>query len=112
MLKIILITILEVNFVNFLDALQTSGVGILIVFIGLLILVGVVYVMGALCKKLIREEDAIAASAPAAAAAAPKAVSGNIPDREELVAVLSAAVAEEMGVDVSAIRVVSLKEIR
>ena len=95
---------------NFLEALQTSGIGILIVFIGLLILVGVVYAMGALCNKLIREEDAVAKSAPAPVAT-PKAVSGVIADREELVAVLSAAVAEEMGVDVSAIRVVSLKEI-
>ena len=92
---------------TFLEALQTSGVGFLIVFIGLICLIAVVYAMGAICNKLVREEDEaqkkIAAAAPVA--------SGNIPNREELVAVLSAAVAEELGTDVSAIRVVSLKQI-
>ena len=99
---------------TFLEALQTSGVGFLIVFIGLICLIAVVYAMGAICNKLVREEDEaqkkIAAAAPVAAPAAPVA-SGNIPNREELVAVLSAAVAEELGTDVSAIRVVSLKQI-
>lgn len=98
---------------TFLETLQTSGVGFLIVFIGLICLIAVVYVMGAVCNKLVREEDEaqkkLAAAAPVAASAAP--VSGGIPNREELVAVLSAAVAEELGTDVSAIRVVSLKQI-
>lgn len=94
------------------QALQTSGIGLLIVFIGLVCLIAIVYLMGAVCTKLLREEDAIAKAAPAPkASAAPAPKTGEIPNRDELVAVLSAAVAEELGTDVSAIRVVSLKQV-
>ncbi len=97
---------------TFLEALQTSGVGFLIVFIGLICLIAVVYAMGAVCTKLLREEDeAQKKTAAPAPVAAPRAGAGEIPNRDELVAVLSAAVAEELGTDVSAIRVVSFKQI-
>ncbi len=97
---------------DLLSALQTSGVGLLIVFIGLVCLVAIVYLMGAVCTKLIREEDALAKSAPAPKAApAVTNAKGEIANRDELVAILSAAVAEELGTDVSAIRVVSFKQI-
>ena len=94
---------------TFLESLTTSGVGFLIVFIGLAILIALVAVMGKICGKLLSEEKAPACSAPVAPAVAPAAK--EIANREELVAVLSAAVAEELGTDVSAIRVLSLKEI-
>ncbi len=98
--------------VTFLEALQTSGVGFLIVFLGLVCLIAVVYAMGAVCTRLLREEDeAQKKAAVSAPAAAPVAAAGEIPNRDELVAVLSAAVAEELGTDVSAIRVVSFKQI-
>ncbi len=99
---------------DLLKALQTSGTGLLIVFIGLVCLVAIVYLMGAICKKLIREEDALAKAAPAPKASSAPAVApakGEIANRDELVAILSAAVAEELGTDVSAIRVVSFKQI-
>ena len=97
---------------TFLESLTTSAVGFLIVFIGLAILIALVFVMGKVCATLLNEESApkkTAAPAAPAKAAAP-AAKAEIANREELVAIFSAAVAEELGTDVSAIRVVSLKQ--
>ena len=98
------------------ESLKSSGVGILIVFIGLICLIALVTVMGAVCQKLLNGNGAAKpaekkAAAPAAPAAPRAAQGGAIENRDELVAIFSAAVAEELGTDVSAIRVVSLKEI-
>lgn len=101
-------------FMTFLESLTTSAVGFLIVFIGLAILIALVFVMGKVCATLLNEESApkkTAAPAAPAKAAAP-AAKAEIANREELVAIFSAAVAEELGTDVSAIRVVSLKQIQ
>ena len=93
---------------TFLESLQTAGVGLLIVFIGLVCLIAIVALMGEICKRLIKEEPA-KPQAPVQVAAAP--AQAEIANREELVAILSAAVAEELGVGVDAIRVVSLKQL-
>ena len=99
-------------FMTFLESLASSAVGFLIVFIGLAMLIALVFVMGKVCGKLLSEEKApVKTAAPAAKAVAP-AAKAEIANREELVAVFSAAVAEELGTDVSAIRVVSLKQIQ
>ena len=106
---------------SFGDSLISSLVGILIVFIGLICLIALVTIMGAISQKLLSGEKSAkpaqkkaAAPAPAAKSGAAKsgaAKGGAIENRDELVAIFSAAVAEELGTDVSAIRVVSLKEI-
>ena len=97
--------------IGFAESLGRSGIGFLIVFIGLICLIAIVSVMGKLCEKLLKDGKPETAKAPAAPAApaAPKAAA--IENRDELVVAFSAAVAEELGTDVSAIRVVSLKEI-
>lgn len=96
---------------TFLESLTTSGVGFLIVFIGLAILIALVSVLGKICEKMLGEESA-APKAPAKAAAPAAPAKTEIANRNELVAILSAAVAEELGTDVSAIRVVSLKQVQ
>ncbi|MBQ9735582.1 MAG: OadG family protein [Clostridia bacterium] len=101
---------------SFGDSLISSLVGILIVFIGLICLIALVTIMGAISQKLLSGEKSAKpaqkkAAAPAPAAKSGAAKSGTIENRDELVAIFSAAVAEELGTDVSAIRVVSLKEI-
>ena len=95
---------------TFLESLTKSGVGFLIVFIGLAMLIALVTVMGKICGKLLSTKAPASKTTEQAVAAAVPA-SKEIANREELVAVLSAAVAEELGTDVSAIRVVSLKQI-
>ena len=81
------------------------GMGIITVFFGLVVLIVLCSLMGAICKRFGKEETV---SAPSAAPTAPAA---PIVKRQELVAAVSAVIAEEMGTDVSAIRVVSLKKI-
>ena len=79
--------------------------GILVVFTGLLFLIAVVWVMNKLCDRFLAPK-----AAPVAAPAAPVA-NGPIANREEIVAAVCAAVAEEEGVDISALRVVSFKKL-
>ena len=95
--------------ISFFDSLGKSGLGILIVFIGLICLIALVTVMGKICQKLIH--DGPKANVPQTAKVAPAKAQGVIANREELIVAFSAAVAEELGTDVSAIRVVSFKEI-
>ena len=104
----------------FLDSLAKSGIGIVIVFIGLICLIALVVLMGkifGLLKDMAEKKEggvAPVASAPAtASAAAPvSAPQAEIENRDELIVAFSAAVAEELGTDVSAIRVLSFREIK
>ena len=94
------------------ESLVSSGIGILIVFIGLICLIALVAIMGSVCSKVLSREAAPkAASRPAPAPAPAKAAVPAIENRDELIVAFSAAVAEELGTDVSAIRVVSFKQI-
>lgn len=89
-------------------------IGIAVVFVGLAVIIGLVELMNLLTNKLEGKKKAQApkpapvASAPMAAA---PAASGVIENRDEIVAAVCAAVAEENGTDISAIRVVSFKKI-
>ena len=83
------------------------ALGVLVVFAGLIAIVGLVAIMNAFCDlaaKKSKVKEAPKASAPAAAAA-------EIPNRQEILAAVCAAVAEENGTDISAIRVISFKKL-
>ena len=88
--------------------------GISVVFVGLVLIVGIVMLLNKVCdlvKQLGKSKDAAKApAAPAQSATAPAALA-PIPNREEIVAAVCAAVAEEEGVDISALRVVSFKKL-
>jgi Na+-transporting methylmalonyl-CoA/oxaloacetate decarboxylase gamma subunit len=80
------------------------GVGT--VFVGLVCIIGIVELMTYLCNKFIK------APAPVKQEAANTPVSSSvIENRSEILAAVCAAVAEENGTDISAIRVVSFKKI-
>ena len=82
--------------------------GISTVFIGLIILILLCTLMGAVCRKFIKEEKA----QPAVAVAAPAAPAVEaIANRQEFIAAVSAVIAEEMGTEVEAIRVLSVKKV-
>ena len=73
------------------------------VFVGLVCIILLVTLMCYVCRK----SEGKSAPAPAAATVdAPKAGVGP-----ELIAAVSAAIAEEMGTDISAIRIISMKQI-
>lgn len=84
--------------------------GMGIVFAGLVCIVILCVLTGKVVRLL--EKEAPAATAPVAAAAPAAAPApAAIPNRSELVAAISCCLAEELGTDVSAIRIVSLKKV-
>lgn len=87
--------------------------GMGIVFAGLICIVILCVLMGKVVRLLENKEAPDAAPAPAPVAAAPAfaAAAEAIPNRQELVAAIACCLAEELGTDVSAIRIVSLKKV-
>lgn len=80
--------------------------GIGTVFFGLICLIVLSYVMSALCRSGAKKAPAVAAG-PAAV----PAQSDSIPNRQAMIAAISAAVAEDMGTDPAGIRILSLKKL-
>lgn len=85
---------------KFLEVLSVAGIGIGVVFIGLVCLVGICKLVGFIVSKLPEGGKETKASPPA-----------EIPNRQELIAAVAAAIAEELGEDVRAIRITSIKRI-
>lgn len=84
------------------------GVGM--VFVGLISIIAICYLMGAIIGAFVGNKPATAENA---AAAQPEAVAdpAGTANRQELVAAISAAVAEQLGKDVSAIRIKSIRKL-
>lgn len=84
------------------------GMGIGIVFIGLICIVILSKILSAVCM-LSEKKEAIPKQniVPAAVTA----VDQKIENREEIIAAVSAVVAEELGTDISALRILSFKKI-
>ena len=82
------------------------GMGVGTVFLGLVCIVLLCLIMSAICRVAERKPDTSAATA-----AAPVAAEKPIENRQEIIAAVSAALAEEMGTDISAIRIHSFKKI-
>ena len=84
------------------------AMGIGTVFFGLICIIILSCLMSAVCTKLGKKEPA----APAAAPAGPAAPAANaIPNRQAMIAAISAAVAEDMGTDPAGIRILSVKKL-
>lgn len=77
------------------------------VFVGLICIIILCKIMGALFAGKSKTEEKPAAST----AAAPAVQNTVIENRQEIIAAVTAACAEEMGKDVSAIRVISFKKL-
>lgn len=75
--------------------------GLGIVFIGLICLILLTNLLSALCGK----EKAAPAAVPAPIQTAPE------PNRTELIAAVSAALAEELGTDITGLRILSFKKL-
>lgn len=84
--------------------------GVSVVFIGLICIVLLCKIVSAVCrlsekKETVTSEAVATNSAPVAASVQP------IENRQEIIAAVSAAIAEELGTDISAIRILSFKKI-
>ena len=76
------------------------------VFVGLICIVLIVSIMSAIVRKLKGN-----AAAPAPVAAAPVQPLVNSGKKPELIAAIAAAIAEDMGTDISAVRIGSIKKL-
>ncbi len=85
------------------------AMGISVVFIGLICLVIVCKILGVLCQIRDKGENT---NQPVTAVSQPTAVSSQaIVNKQEILAAVCAAASEDMGTDVSALRVLSFKKI-
>lgn len=82
------------------------GMGVGIVFVGLICIIAILYIMGYVVRAFESKKPAPVANTPAAPTA-----NAAIENRQEFVAAVSAVIAEELGTDVSAIRIKSIKKI-
>ena len=76
--------------------------GMGVTFIGLICLILLTILMGKIVNAKKEEAPAVPAPAPAAEV---------IPNRQEMIAAVSAVLAEELGTDVAAIRILSFKKV-
>ena len=80
------------------------------VFFGLICLIALTMIMGA----IVGRNAPVAAPIPAAAAPAPAVSRASAPpeaNRQEIAAAVSAAIAEELGTDITGIRILSMKKL-
>ena len=84
------------------------AMGISVVFIGLVCIIVLCKIMSAVCQLAEKKESGTQATPVVSAA---PSVNQPIENRQEIIAAVSAALAEELGTDVSAIRILSFKKI-
>jgi len=82
--------------------------GMGIVFIGLICIVIICTIMGAICKNIAPKNEG---SAKAVGQAPKNEVAAPIANKQEIIAAVCAVIAEELGTDVSNIRVTSFKRV-
>ena len=91
------------------------AMGLGTVFIGLICIIVLCKILGAICTLIEKGPAAPVANAPvtpaAAPAAAPVSAAQDPAKRQEIIAAIGVAIAEECGVGVEAIRIASIKKI-
>ena len=88
--------------------LQVVAMGIGTVFVVLVLIIGIIKLLGLVMEKAAQRQKLIAAGAAAQAANQPAQPDGN---KQQLVAAISAAIAEEMGEAVEHIRILSIRKL-
>ena len=99
------------------NMLFVAAMGICTVLLGLTCIIFLCMLMSSLCKRFSDDKADTPVQAPAvqqpvsAPVSTPASVSTEIPNRSELIAAVTAAIAEELGTDVSALRVRSFRRV-
>lgn len=88
-----------------MDILATCLLGVGVVFAGLICIIVLCYIMSSICRATEKPQKAVEA------APAPAAVQAPIQNKQEMVAAIAASIAEDLGTDVSALRILSIKKI-
>ena len=95
--------IMETN----ISTVQVVLMGLITVFVVLICLIVIIKILGLIMEKVAKKQPAPAAAAPAAAPAPAVSAQNN----QQIVAAIAVAIAEEMGTDVSHIRIHSIKRV-
>lgn len=91
---------------------QVILTGLITVFVVLILLIGIIRILGAIVTGAKgKQAPAAPAPAPAPAPAAPVAAATGTPNKQQFLAAVAAAIAEDMGTDVSGIRIHSVKKL-
>ncbi|MBR3862993.1 MAG: OadG family protein [Clostridia bacterium] len=85
--------------------------GVTVVFVGLICIIGILYLMNFIIGKMESGKETKADVHAATPATPVQAAGVPIENRREIIAAVCAAVAEEEGTDISAIRVISFKKL-
>lgn len=93
---------------NVIPNLYVVGMGLGVVFVGLISIIILCYIVSAICRAAAGNDTADAKQVPVQTAAPTAA---PIQNRQEVIAAVAAAAAEDMGTDISAIRILSFKKI-
>lgn len=83
------------------------GLGLGTVFVGLIALILICYIMSVIVKAFAKKEKPQIVSPAAATATAPAA----IPNKGEFAAAIACAIAEDLGTDITGIRIKSIKKL-
>lgn len=89
-----------------ISPLSVLGLGISIVFIGLICIIILITIMGRIVQAFTKKEKKQPETVPAAISQ-----EAAIPNRQEFVAAVTAAIAEDLGQDVSKIRIHSIRRV-
>lgn len=92
------------------STLQVVLMGLITVFVVLICLIVIIKIMGAVMAKVSGKNAPQTASAPAPAAPVPAGPAASA-DKQKLVAAIAAAVAEDMGTDVSHLKIHSIRRL-
>lgn len=93
---------------NVIPNLYVVGMGLGVVFVGLISIIILCYIVSAIGRAAGGNDTADAKQVPVQTAAPTAA---PIQNRQEVIAAVAAAAAEDMGTDISAIRILSFKKI-
>lgn len=90
---------------------QVVLMGVGVVFTGLVCIIGLCYLVNYVLNMLLKDNKGEAKAEDAPIAPVAPVSGGAIENRQEILAAVCAAVAEENGTDISAIRVISFKKV-
>ncbi|MBQ3053427.1 MAG: OadG family protein [Clostridia bacterium] len=93
--------------VNIVEVLTSCGIGIATVFVGLVAIILICKIMGTICSAVIKDEP----KAEIKKAISESAQTTDIPNKQEFIAAVSAAIAEELGTEFNGFRILSVKKL-
>lgn len=93
------------------SAVQVVLMGLITVFVVLVCLIVIIKLLGLIISAVKKDGNSAPAAVPAPAAPAPAAMPAPSADKQKLVAAIAAVIAEDMGADVSHLKIHSIKKL-